>query len=91
MVDAFGRVDTFVVSNVETTQEIAKKWKTFMEIPERIQIGVRTGNNMEYFWGYRSAVETIPCVLRSTNFHGNSCVFDSSNQFKAEQIGEFRM
>jgi hypothetical protein len=43
MVDAFGRVDTFVVRNVATTQEIAIQWKTLMEIPEGIQIGVRQG------------------------------------------------
>jgi hypothetical protein len=74
MVDFSGRVDTFVVRNDMSIQEITLLWKSFMEVPDGMRINVQTGNNQEYFWGYVTAAETVPYTLRTTNF-------------KAEQIG----
>jgi hypothetical protein len=87
MVDYGGRVETFVVPNAAPTQRVAELWREVLEVTAGIGIEARTGNNSEYFWGYRTAQETIPCTFRATNFHGDSCVFPGSDLFKADQIG----
>jgi hypothetical protein len=86
MMDGFERVDTFVDRNNATELQIVKQWKTLLETPEGINISIRAGNSTDYFWGYRSEPESIPCVFRALNFHGNANVFVGPDQFKAEQI-----
>jgi hypothetical protein len=86
MMDGFGRADTLVVRNDATDLQIANQWKALLEIPDSIRLSIRTGNNTDYFWGYRSEPETIPCIFRTPSFHGNAKVFDGPDQFKAEQI-----
>jgi hypothetical protein len=86
MMDGFGRVDTLVVRNNATDLQILSQWKTLLEIPGSINLSLRTGNKSDYYWTYRSCPETIPCIFRSLNFHGNANIFDGLDQFKAEQI-----
>jgi hypothetical protein len=63
MVDPFNRVDTLVVPSAANMREIVEIWRSVMEIPDEIQIGARSGNGREIFWGYRTAEDTIPCTL----------------------------
>jgi hypothetical protein len=87
VVDLFSRVDPLVVPTAANVQEIVEIWRRVMEIPEEIQIEARSGNGIGIFWGYRTAADTIPCTLRTSNMHGNSCVFPGPDNFKADQIG----
>jgi hypothetical protein len=80
-------MDTMVIRNNATDLQVANHWKALLEIPECIRLSVKTGNNTDYFWGYRSEPETIPCIFRALNFHGNANIFDGPDQFKAEQMG----
>jgi hypothetical protein len=75
MVDYGGRVDTSVVPNWATAQEIAVSWRNLLEVQLGRGVEVKTGNREEYFWGYRTAAETIPCTIQAENFRGDSCVF----------------
>jgi hypothetical protein len=46
MVDAYGRVDTFVVPTAANMREIVEIWRRVLEIPDEIQIEARSGNPM---------------------------------------------
>jgi hypothetical protein len=87
MIDSVGRADNLVVPVAANIQEIIELWKRLMEIPNEIEIEARSWNAKEYFWGYRTAAETIPCTLRTANMHGDTCIFPGQDQFKADQIG----
>jgi hypothetical protein len=54
-VDYGRRTETFVIPNAATTQNVAELWRYIMDVPVGIGMEVRTGNNSEYFWGYRTA------------------------------------
>jgi hypothetical protein len=85
MVDFGGRVDTFVVRNDMSIQEITLLWKKLLEIPDGIKIHVQTGNNQEYFWGYVTAAETVPYTLRAANFHGDAGIFLGPDLLKPDK------
>jgi hypothetical protein len=76
----------FVVPTAASNQEITKLWKRMMEIPDEIEVQLATGNGLEFFWGYQTTMDTIPCTLRTSNMHGGSCVFPGPDSFKADQI-----
>jgi hypothetical protein len=84
MVDAFNRMDTFVVPTAANATEIVELWRRVLEVPEEIHIGARSGNGFEYFWGYRTAADVIPCTLRTHNMHGDSQIFPGPDNFKAD-------
>jgi hypothetical protein len=86
MIDGHGRVDSFVVRNNATDLQIINLWKAVMEIPDGIQLSLRTRDNHDYYWGYHSQPETFPCTFLASNFHANANIFGGSEQFKAEQI-----
>jgi hypothetical protein len=86
MVDYSGRVDTLVVPNAANAAEIMEIWRRVLEVPDGIDTEVRSGNGIEYFWGYRTAAETFPTTLRSHNMHADIQIFPGANTFKADQI-----
>jgi hypothetical protein len=75
MMDGFGRVDTLVIRNNATDLQILGQWKALLEIPNDINLSIRTGNGADYYWNYRSCPDTIPSTFRALNFHGNANVF----------------
>jgi hypothetical protein len=77
----------FVVPAAANIQEVVELWRRLMEIPDEIEAEATSGNARDLFWGHRTAAETIPCTLRTTNMHGDTCVFPGPDQFKADQIG----
>jgi hypothetical protein len=87
MIDGYGRVDKMVKRNNASEMQILNQWKASLEIPDTIRLGIRTRNNTDYFWSYRSVPDTIPCVFRTRATQGNANILDGPHQFKAEQIG----
>jgi hypothetical protein len=59
MMDSFGRVDRMVIRKNASESQITSQWKALLEIPSSINLGIRTRNNSDYFWSYRSVPDTI--------------------------------
>jgi hypothetical protein len=87
MIDGYGRVDKMVIRKNASDLQILNQWKALLEIPDAIRLGIRTRNNTDYFWTYRSVPDPIPCVFRTRATQGNANICDGPQQFKAEQIG----
>jgi hypothetical protein len=87
MIDGFGRVDTMVIRNNATEAQILAQWRRLLEIPATMALDIRSGNHVDYYWTYHSNPETVPWIFRTMTAHGNACIFDGPDQFKAEQIG----
>jgi hypothetical protein len=86
MVDPFDRVDSLVIPVTARIQEIADIWRRVIDIPLDIQIELRSGNNLDYFWNFRTNAELIPCTLRAQNMHADTHIFPGEDSFKADQI-----